>query len=43
MTWLVEGVYDGDLWVGDIGEEGDLGMGRFNELDGEVMGFEGGL
>ncbi len=37
MTALLDGVYDGDLTVGDLLERGDFGLGTFNALDGEMI------
>src|SRR5450432_1435986 len=34
---LVEGVYQGAVTVGLLREHGDLGLGTFEELDGEMV------
>lgn len=34
---LLEGLYDGDLNLGDLKKQGDLGIGTFNALDGEMV------
>ncbi|MBF0319372.1 MAG: acetolactate decarboxylase [Nitrospirae bacterium] len=34
---LLEGVYDGALTVGELKSHGDLGLGTFNALDGEMI------
>lgn len=41
MTALLDGVYDGDFSLGEIHEHGDFGIGTFNKLDGELIGFDG--
>ncbi|WP_442780447.1 acetolactate decarboxylase [Bacillus sp. Au-Bac7] len=41
MTALLDGVYDGDFSLGEIPEHGDFGIGTFNKLDGELIGFDG--
>lgn len=38
---LLEGLYDGDLSFQELKEKGDLGIGTFNGLDGEMIGFDG--
>lgn len=38
---LVEGVYRGDLTVGELKEHGDFGLGTFNDLDGEMVVLDG--
>ena len=38
---LLEGVYDGDLTLGALLEHGDLGLGTFNGLDGEMVVLDG--
>lgn len=38
---LLSGVYDGDLSVGELRAKGDLGVGGFNHLDGELYMNEG--
>ncbi|MCY8931721.1 acetolactate decarboxylase [Bacillus atrophaeus] len=41
MTSLLDGVYDGDFEMADIPKYGDFGIGTFNQLDGELIGFDG--
>ncbi len=41
MTSLLDGVYDGDFDMADIPKFGDFGIGTFNKLDGELIGFDG--
>ncbi|WP_334267590.1 acetolactate decarboxylase [Edaphobacter sp. HDX4] len=36
-TALVEGIYQGAVRVGDLRQHGDLGLGTFEELDGEMV------
>ena len=38
---LLEGVYDGDLTFEELKNQGDLGIGTFNALDGEMIGLDG--
>ncbi|RNL93509.1 acetolactate decarboxylase [Sinomicrobium pectinilyticum] len=38
---LLSGVYDGDLSVGELRKKGNLGIGGFNRLDGELYMNEG--
>jgi acetolactate decarboxylase len=38
---LVEGVYDGNLAVGELKKHGDLGVGTFDALDGEMVMLDG--
>ena len=38
---LVEGVYRGDVTVGTLKEHGDLGLGTFDGLDGEMVVLDG--
>ena len=38
---LLEGVYDGDMTCGQLRRHGDFGIGTFNALDGEMIGFDG--
>jgi acetolactate decarboxylase len=40
-TALVEGVYQGAVRVGTLREHGDLGLGTFEDLDGEMVIVEG--
>lgn len=38
---LLEGVYDGDITFRELAQQGDLGIGTFNALDGEMVGVNG--
>lgn len=38
---LMQGVYEGTMSYGALREHGDFGLGTFNELDGEMVGFDG--
>ena len=38
---LLEGVYDGDITYEVLKKHGDFGIGTFNALDGEMIGFGG--
>jgi acetolactate decarboxylase len=38
---LVEGVYDGNLAVGELKKHGDLGLGTFDAMDGELVMLDG--
>ncbi|HYZ85342.1 MAG TPA: acetolactate decarboxylase [Bryobacteraceae bacterium] len=40
-TALVEGIYQGAVRVGNLREHGDLGLGTFEDLDGEMMIVDG--
>ena len=37
---LLEGVYDGTMTYGQLRKHGDFGIGTFNGLDGEMIGFD---
>jgi acetolactate decarboxylase len=37
MSALLDGVYDGDMTIGELLEHGDFGLGTFNALDGEMV------
>jgi acetolactate decarboxylase len=41
MSALMAGIYDGEATYGQIREFGDFGLGTFNDLDGEMVGFDG--
>lgn len=41
MSALIAGVYEGETTYGQIREHGDFGVGTFNDLDGEMVGFDG--
>ena len=38
---LLVGVYDGDLTLKQLQEHSDIGIGTFNDLDGEMIGLDG--
>lgn len=38
---LIDGVYDGDVTIGELLEHGDFGLGTFNHLDGEMLILDG--
>lgn len=38
---LLEGVYDGETTLKQLHEHGDIGLGTFNSLDGEMIGLDG--
>lgn len=38
---LLEGIYDGEFSFGELKEHGDLGLGTFNSLDGEMTMIDG--
>src|ERR1700739_2905870 len=40
-TALVEGIYQGAVQVAALREHGDLGLGTFESLDGEMVVVEG--
>jgi acetolactate decarboxylase len=40
-TALVEGIYQGAVRVGTLREHGDLGLGTFEDLDGEMVIVDG--
>jgi acetolactate decarboxylase len=41
MSALIAGVYAGETTYGEIRKHGDFGLGTFNDLDGEMVGFDG--
>ena len=41
ITALLAGVYDGDLTCGQLVTKGDIGLGTFNALDGEMIVLDG--
>ena len=41
MSALLEGIYEGDVTYGELRKHGDFGLGTFNQLDGEMVGFDG--
>ena len=38
---LLAGVFDGDMTVAELKRHGDLGIGTFNALDGEMLALDG--
>jgi acetolactate decarboxylase len=40
MTALLNGVYEGQTTYGELRMHGDFGLGTFNDLDGEMVGFD---
>ncbi|HMJ03216.1 MAG TPA: acetolactate decarboxylase [Conexibacter sp.] len=38
---LLDGAYDGDLTIGELRRHGDLGLGTFDGLDGEMIVLDG--
>ena len=38
---LLDEVYDGNMTFGELKRHGDLGLGTFNNLDGEMIGLDG--
>jgi len=38
---LVEGVYDGEVTLAELARHGDVGLGTFNALDGEMVVLDG--
>jgi acetolactate decarboxylase len=41
MSALIAGLYEGEKTYGEIRKHGDFGLGTFNDLDGEMVGFDG--
>jgi acetolactate decarboxylase len=41
MSALIEGVYEGEVTYGELAQHGDFGLGTFNDLDGEMVAFDG--
>lgn len=41
MSALTAGVYEAETTYGQIRKYGDFGLGTFNDLDGEMVGFDG--
>jgi acetolactate decarboxylase len=41
MSALIAGIYEGEVRYGEIRKHGDFGLGTFNDLDGEMIGFDG--
>lgn len=41
LAALLDGAYDGDLTIGELRRHGDLGLGTFQGLDGEMIVLDG--
>jgi len=41
MNALLEGIYDGKTTLKELAKHGDFGLGTFNQLDGELIAFDG--
>lgn len=41
LAALLDGAYDGDLTIGELRRHGDLGLGTFDALDGEMIVLDG--
>jgi len=41
INTLFEGVYDGNMTYNELKKHGDIGIGTFNGLDGEMIGLDG--
>jgi acetolactate decarboxylase len=41
MSALIAGIYEGEETYGQLRKYGDFGLGTFNDLDGEMVGFDG--
>lgn len=41
MSALLAGVTEGEVTFGELAGYGDFGLGTFNDLDGEMVGFDG--
>ena len=41
LSALLEGVYDGEMTIGELKKHGNFGIGTFNALDGEMVLYEG--
>jgi acetolactate decarboxylase len=40
---LLEGIYDGEITFEELKQHGDLGLGTFNALDGEMLMLDGNI
>ena len=38
---LLQGLYDGEMTIGELSRQGDMGLGTFNHLDGEMVAMDG--
>jgi alpha-acetolactate decarboxylase len=41
MSALLDGIYEGTTTFAELAQHGDFGLGTFNELDGEMVAFDG--
>ena len=41
MSALLDGVYDGEMTIGEVLTHGDFGLGTFDALDGELLVLDG--
>ena len=41
LSALLEGIYDGEMTIGELKKHGNFGIGTFNALDGEMVLYEG--
>lgn len=41
LASLNNGIYDGDLTIGELKEKGDIGLGTYNAMDGEMVMVDG--
>ena len=41
LNAIMEGVFDGELTIGELRRHGDFGVGTFNALDGELVAVDG--
>lgn len=41
LNAIMEGAYDGEMTIGELGAHGNFGLGTFNELDGEMIMVDG--
>jgi acetolactate decarboxylase len=41
MSALLDGIYDGEVTIGELLTHGDFGLGTFNHLDGEMVVLDG--
>src|SRR3990167_137740 len=41
ITGLLQGVYDGDINFRQLAQHGDIGLGTFNGVDGEMIALDG--
>ena len=41
MSQLLDGIYDGEMTIGELLSHGNFGVGTFNGLDGEMVVLDG--